>query len=101
MYRTALKNESPLSTFHELSQQMKEAATSGPRVSNRWCIRQTIAKSWAGMATSLAVRPGQQREAAYAATRAAALAPWLLVHGTLVPIIVRGAFRRRIESAHS
>jgi glycosyltransferase involved in cell wall biosynthesis len=106
--KLALGSEVPLSTLQELCAQMKEA-TSGPRVS-RWRVRQTVAKSWAETASSLAVRPARQREAAYAATRAVALAPSLFFGGAphapghqrrraLAPIIVRGALAP--GSAHS
>jgi glycosyltransferase involved in cell wall biosynthesis len=98
--KLALGSEAPLLTLQELCAQIKEA-TSDPGVS-RWRVRQTVAKSWAETASSLALRPARQREAAYAATRAVALAPSLLVGGAphapghqrrraLAPIIVRGA----------
>ena len=106
--KLTLRSEVPLSALQELCAQMKEA-TSGPRVS-RWRVRQTVAKSWAETASSLAVRPARQREAAYAATRAVALAPSLFFGGAphapghqrrraLAPIIVRGALAP--GSAHS
>ena len=107
----ALKSEAPLSTLQGLCAQMQEAATSHRRVS-RWRVRQTVAKSWAETASSLALRPARQREAAYAATRAVALAPSLLVGGAprarghqrrraLAPIIVRGAIAFCAGSARS
>jgi glycosyltransferase involved in cell wall biosynthesis len=85
----ALKSESPLSTLRELCAQMKAAAPDR-RVRSRWGARQTVAKSWAAIACSLAVNPARQREAAYAAARAVTLAPSLLIRGALAPIIVRG-----------
>ncbi len=108
--KLALRSEAPLSTLQEVCVQMKEA-TSDPRVS-RWRVRQTVARSWAETASSLAVRPAQQREAAYAATRAVALSPSLLVGGAphapghqrrraLAPIIVRGALAFCAGSARS
>ena len=110
LLKLALRSEVPLSTLQELCAQMK-GATSDPRLS-RWRVRQTVAKSWAETASSLALRPARQREAAYAATRAVALAPLLLVGGTphapghqrrraLAPIIVRGALAFCFESMRS
>jgi len=98
--KLALQSEAPLLTLQELCTQIKEA-TPDARVSRRR-VRQTVAKAWAETASSLAVRPARQREAAYAATRAVALAPSLLAGGAphapghqrrraLAPIIVRGA----------
>jgi glycosyl transferase family 2 len=99
MRRLALRSDAPLSTLQKLSSEMKEAAMSDAHVRNRRAVRQTVAKSWAGMASSLAARPALRREAAYAASRAVALAPSLLVRGALAPIIARGAFG--VESARS
>jgi glycosyltransferase involved in cell wall biosynthesis len=106
--KLARRSEAPLSALQELCTQMKEA-TSDARVS-RWRVRQTVAMSWAETASALAVRPARQREAAYAATRAVALAPSLLAGGAphapghqrrpaLAPIIVRGALAVCARSA--
>jgi hypothetical protein len=73
--KLALRSESPLTSLQELCTEVREA-TSGAR---RWRVRQTVAKSWAELASSLAVRPGRQQEAAYAAIHAVVLAPSLLV----------------------
>jgi hypothetical protein len=100
MRKVALESESPLSTLQELCAQMKEA-TPGPRIGRPWRVRQTIAKSWAEIASSLALRPARQRDAAYAAIHAVILAPSLLLREALVPIIVRGARALCIGSAPS
>ena len=98
MRKSALKSEAPLSTLQELCAQMKKAATSDAGVRNSWRVRQTVATSWAETASYLAIRPAREREAAYAAARAVALAPSLVVRRALVPIIVRGAFARSVLS---
>lgn len=85
----ALKSKSPLSTVQALCAEMR-AAISDPSVRSRWWVRQTVAKSWSEIASSLAFGPARRREAAYAAARAVALAPSLLVRGPLASIIVRG-----------
>src|SRR5262249_7409909 len=91
MRKSALKTDAPLSTLQELCAQMKKAAMSDAGVRNSWWVRQTVATSWAEMASRLAIRPARQREAAYAAARAIALAPSLVVRRALLPIIARGA----------
>src|SRR5262249_21279850 len=98
---SALRSESPLLTVQGFWAQMREAATSDPRVRSRRRIRQTVATSWAEIASSLAVRQARQREAAYAATRAVTLAPSLLVRGPSAPIIVRGVLASCVESARN
>ncbi len=90
MCKLALRSESPASTLLKLCAEMKEA-TFDPRVTSCWRVRQTAAKSWALIASALAVHPMQQREAAFAATHAVSLSPLLIVRGALAPIIVRGA----------
>ncbi len=85
--KLALRSEAPLTSLQELCTEVR-GATSDAR---RWRVRQTVAKSWAELASSLAVRPARQQEAAYAAIHAVVLAPSLLVRGALAPIIVRGA----------
>jgi glycosyltransferase involved in cell wall biosynthesis len=93
--KLALRSESPLTSLRELCTEVR-GATSDAR---RWRVRQTVAKSWAELASSLAVRPAQQQEAAYAAIHAVVLAPSLLVRGALAPIIVRGAIAFCVGSA--
>jgi regulator of PEP synthase PpsR (kinase-PPPase family) len=73
--KLALRSESPLTSLQELCTEVREA-TSDAR---RWRVRQTVAKSWAELASSLAVHPARQQEAAYAAIHAVVLAPSLLV----------------------
>jgi glycosyltransferase involved in cell wall biosynthesis len=85
--KLALRSEAPLASLQELCAEVREA-TSDAR---RWRVRQTVAQSWAVLASSLAVPPGRRREAAYAAAHAVVLAPSLLVRGALAAIIVRGA----------
>jgi glycosyltransferase involved in cell wall biosynthesis len=87
--KLALKSDAPVATLRELCTQVKEA-TSARQVRSRWRVRQTMAKSWAEIASSLAVRPARRRDAAYAAAQAIILAPHLLVGATLAPIIIRG-----------
>jgi len=92
--KLALRSESPLTSLRELCTEVR-GATSDAR---RRRVRQTVAKSWAELASSLAVRPGRQQEAAYAAIHAVVLAPSLLVRGALAPIIVRGAIAFCVRS---
>jgi hypothetical protein len=108
--KLALGSEVPLSTLQELCAQMKEATSDPASVAggsgrpSQSCGRRPR--------PPLRVRPARQREAAYAATRAVALAPSLLVggaphapgherRGALAPIIVRGAVAFFGESARS
>jgi hypothetical protein len=100
MRKAALKSDSPLSALQELCSQVKKVASCGG-ARNRWQIRHTLAKAWAETASYLAVRRKQNREAGYAAGQAAALAPFLLLRGTLGIIIVRSALAFCIESAGS
>ena len=96
MRKSALKSELPLATLQKFCGQMKEAVNDGG-MKNAWGVRQIFAKSWAEAASYLLARPGREQEAAYAATRAAALAPSLLVQG-LGLIILRGAVSFCVKS---
>src|SRR5258708_2992648 len=61
--KLALRSESPFSSLQDLCLQVREA-TSAPPDKKRWRVRQTVAKSWAEIASSLAVSPGRQKDAA-------------------------------------
>jgi glycosyltransferase involved in cell wall biosynthesis len=97
--KLALKSEAPLRTVQDLCTQVKDATKSDPGVMFRWRVRQTLAKSWAETASSLAVRPARQKDAAHAAMHAVILAPSLLLRSALVPIILRGALAFCVGSA--
>jgi glycosyltransferase involved in cell wall biosynthesis len=86
----ALPTEKPLTTLEQMCAQLEEAAH-GCSLLSRGRVRQTVAKSWAEIASSLAGRPTQQKEAAYAAIQGVTLAPSLLVRARLAPIIIRCA----------
>jgi glycosyltransferase involved in cell wall biosynthesis len=90
MRKLALASESPLATLQKLCSELTEVGKCNAGVRNGWGIRQTVAKSWAETACSLAARPTRQKDAAYAAMHAVILKPSLLLRGALAPIIIRG-----------
>jgi glycosyltransferase involved in cell wall biosynthesis len=94
--KLALKSELPLATLQRFCGQVKEAVNCGG-MKNAWGVRQITAKAWTEAAFYLLARPGRKQEAAYAASRAAALAPSLLVQG-LGLTILRGAVSICVKS---
>jgi hypothetical protein len=92
MWTKAVKSESPLSALQGLCGEMKAAARHRS-LTDRWWVRQTVAKAWAETASALASGPPvQRRDAVRAAVRAVALSPSLLIRGRLAPIIASGVF---------
>jgi hypothetical protein len=69
MYKFALKSGTPVSTLQKLCAQMTEATTSDRRLQSRWQVRQTVVKSWAGIAFSFALRPLRHRSRPYPAEK--------------------------------
>ena len=88
----------PVMTVRELCAVIR-SATPNRTVRDRWFVRCTIGKIWAGTAQSLASSdPPRDRDSAYAAAAAIVTLPSFVRRPALLRLLVRGVFGRRADT---